>query len=575
MLSIYKDFDEYKAKKIKYLGKEVKVNLPKAYIERNIKNYNFTNSFTKKTEKINSTIPKFSLKPTNKNQYVKNTEVVVKITSKSKNFNSINKHIDYITRNGKIDFYLPTNEVDKEQVEYRIGLSAGKEITAPTDPEIRHLVKSQYNNFMDKNDEKSLTYNMIFSMKDYAGVNEFSFEPQIVRKAAIHTIEKHYPNNFFVAALHTDTNNPHCHICLKIRDNNGKRIDIRKYDLIKIRQTFANELCKRDVEATATLKKDRPFNKNKEIDRSNYPYDIESNSSFKIFSLHENKRTKAVKNSCFEIVDFGEKKYKESDKKGTFFITYQTKDYKPITIWGKDLKRLVSEHNLKKGSFAKFQQIGTVYEQKSRQIHKDKNLFNVIEHIPIKKWDCIVYNADTNTLSKDKFDEKLPNMKQPETKINFIKELTKDEYDGRPNTLTNKYTRKYTRQQWAIYNANRTKHKSIQREFSLCLASNIATSPAKSPRNFTAIANYMRTVSAEHLDIDKQPRTKLLLSSNAQSNIPTQSATISEPVRPANTRDRGIPSQPAIQTAKRIKCDIENSIQPTTPAKRIEKERER
>ena len=39
MLSIYKDFDEYKAKKIKYLGKEVKVNLPKAYIERNIKNY--------------------------------------------------------------------------------------------------------------------------------------------------------------------------------------------------------------------------------------------------------------------------------------------------------------------------------------------------------------------------------------------------------------------------------------------------------------------------------------------------------------------------------------------------------
>ena len=65
---------------------------------------------------------------------------------------------------------------------------------------------------------------MIFSMKDYTGVNEFGFDPQLVRKAAIHTIEKHYPNNFFVAALHTDTNNPHCHICLKIRDNDGKRI---------------------------------------------------------------------------------------------------------------------------------------------------------------------------------------------------------------------------------------------------------------------------------------------------------------------------------------------------------------
>lgn len=325
MSNLYKDFDEYKAKKIKYLGKEVKVNLPKAYIERNIKNYNFRNSFTKKTEKANSLTPKFSLKPTNKNQYVKNTEVVVKITSKSKNFNSINRHIDYITRNGKIDFYLPTNEVEKEQVEYRVGLSAGEEITAPTDSKIRNLVKSQYNNFMDKDDEKSLTYNMIFSMKDYAGVNEFSFDPQLVRKAAIHTIEKHYPNNFFVAALHTDTNNPHCHICLKIRDNNGKRIDIRKYDLIKLRQTFANELCKRDIEATATLKKDRPFNKNKEINRSNYPYDIESNSSFKIFSLHTNPRTKAVKNSCFEIVDFGEKNTKKVIKKTLFLLLIKLK----------------------------------------------------------------------------------------------------------------------------------------------------------------------------------------------------------------------------------------------------------
>ena len=101
--------------------------------------------------------------------------------------------------------------------------------------------------------------------------------------------------------------------------------------------------------------------------------------------------------------------------------------------------------------------------------------------MPTKKWDCIVYDADTNILSKDKFDPKLPKVEQPKTEISFIKKLTKDEYDERPNKLTRKApnARKYTREQWAIYNANRAKAKPIQREFGLCLTNNLSTSPAR------------------------------------------------------------------------------------------------
>ena len=236
--NIYDEFDEYRTTTI-YLGKQQKINLPVAYIERNISNYNFRNTFTKNYEKQHGKTPKFSLKSTNKNQYTKNTEVVVKLRSSSRNMKSIKNHIDYITRNGQIDFYLPTTEQDKSEAEYRIGLTAGEQFSAPNSSKIRNLIKSQYEDFIDDDKEIRRTFNMIFSMKDYTGVNEFGFDPQLVRKAAIHTIKKHYPNNFFVAALHTDTNNPHCHICLKIRDNDGKRIDIRKYDLIKLRQTFA------------------------------------------------------------------------------------------------------------------------------------------------------------------------------------------------------------------------------------------------------------------------------------------------------------------------------------------------
>ena len=62
---------------------------------------------------------------------------------------SIKNHIDYITRNGQIDFYLPTTEQDKSEAEYRIGLTAGEQFSAPNSLKIRNLIKSQYEDFID------------------------------------------------------------------------------------------------------------------------------------------------------------------------------------------------------------------------------------------------------------------------------------------------------------------------------------------------------------------------------------------------------------------------------------------
>lgn len=63
-----------------------------------------------------------------------------------------------------------------------------------------------------------------------------------IKKAAIKTIKEKFPNNHFVLAIHNDTDNPHCHLDLKLVDSNGKRIKITPTYLKKLRDDFAKNL---------------------------------------------------------------------------------------------------------------------------------------------------------------------------------------------------------------------------------------------------------------------------------------------------------------------------------------------
>lgn len=537
---ILDDF-EFRVRKVD-LSKNTKKSYSHSYIENNISNYNYR-TFISKTYSDRYTtgskvIPKFSVKPINKNQHVKNTEVVIKLTSNSKNFKSICNHIDYITRNGELDFFVPVDEYTREHISYRNSLDRGELVEAEFSKNAHHEIKTMFVDCKNKKNDKEQreTFNLMFSMKDYLGVDRFSFDPQIVRQAAIKTIETMYPNNFFVAALHTDTSNPHCHICLKAKNSKtNKYIDIRKNDFIKMRKIFADELKLRGVEATATYKKDR-YNKNYEISRSSYDRDFTSDN--KRLGIDDdfvplnrrNPRKIACEKGFFEIVDFGTKKFKPDDKKESFFITYQTEDYKPITIWGKDLERLVKENNLAKGSFAKFQKLGTFYEPVKRFSHLQDNLIEITDYLANTKWDCITFDKNSKTTNKAKFDEKLPKVTKPKSTSQFIKKLNKDEYDGRPNKLRGQP--KYTREQWARY--NRAK---IQRDPTICVANSIAAI-ANKPRNITEFSNDLRSVSAVNLDATQPSRNQLFLSSNAQPNISAQKSNDNKQLRPANQSDR-------------------------------------
>nr|WP_228427988.1 relaxase/mobilization nuclease domain-containing protein [Aggregatibacter actinomycetemcomitans] len=64
----------------------------------------------------------------------------------------------------------------------------------------------------------------------------------------------------FVLAYHGDTDNPHCHVILKIADNNGNRVNINLHDLQEIRTHFARYLNSLSVEAKATPFKNQLIN---------------------------------------------------------------------------------------------------------------------------------------------------------------------------------------------------------------------------------------------------------------------------------------------------------------------------
>lgn len=146
-----------------------------------------------------------------KNYTKKQTEVVIKITGSSKNFGSLKAHLKYISRNGELEIENSDENIffGKDDLK-NMSNSFNEIIEIPTENEIR-------NNSLK---EKREVLHFVFSMKDY---NDAPLKK--IKEASIKTMQKIYPNNYFVIAMHNDTDNPHCHIAVKVRDKNGKRIN--------------------------------------------------------------------------------------------------------------------------------------------------------------------------------------------------------------------------------------------------------------------------------------------------------------------------------------------------------------
>lgn len=175
-------------------------------------------------------------------------EVMVKVSKPAKNDKSgnpiavcrnsearrVSEHLSYISRNGRI-----TVENDRGE------LFAGK----------REVV-AIYREWMEKHDEDRregsatertrITTGLVFSMP--GSVNAEAVKDAVRALAAQEFGGRHD----YAMALHTDTRHPHVHLTLRTVGEDGGKLNLRKADLQRLRDSFAEKLRHRGIEAEST-----------------------------------------------------------------------------------------------------------------------------------------------------------------------------------------------------------------------------------------------------------------------------------------------------------------------------------
>ena len=347
-LKSYLDDDEFRAKRVflKFENKQNNFYKGPAGYKRAIKKSNYFSS---------------------QEQYIKNTQVIVKITGNDGTFEKLKSHIRYITRNGEIGVYTSFGEIisGKENLK-EIWDNFNKDgYRIPTEKEL----------FTNCQKEKRETLHLVFSMKDYTNASMDQ-----IRLAAMETIKQKYPNNYFVLAMHNDTAHPHCHLVLKTRDVFGRRIDPKKEDLDDLPKNFVLELNKLGVEACTRIKH-KYDDKGQEINTN-----IITVSDKNLWSKNKQNQHKP---HYYQIVSFGQANYKFNPaNESSYYVRYRTSKGKDIDIWANDLERVVTENNLKIGEYARLAITGeqayekTIYDKKTKRSYK-KTIYK-------KTWDISV-----------------------------------------------------------------------------------------------------------------------------------------------------------------------------------------
>lgn len=169
-------------------------------------------------------------------------EVMVKISGGGKGMKQIKDHLDYISRNGKLE----VEDQDGNTLK-------GRE-------ELRDLRDEwQHGGFqVVEEGTKREAFNIVLSMP--AGT-----DPLAVKRAARDFASREFENHQYAMALHTfdsdpdpqPSPHPHVHLCVKAASLDGTRLNPRKADLQRWREDFAEALREHGVEAAATNRQQR------------------------------------------------------------------------------------------------------------------------------------------------------------------------------------------------------------------------------------------------------------------------------------------------------------------------------
>jgi type IV secretory pathway VirD2 relaxase len=161
---------------------------------------------------------------------------MVKITGRTRDGAHLRAHLDYISRNGQLDL---------EGSDGALVVGKGEVVDLARD----WATAAEADTGRRANSPVSLS--VILSMP--AGTNEIALRDA----ARAFAIEMFADQHDYVFTLHTDTPRPHVHLSVCARGRDGERLNPKKADLETWRQTFAQALRDRGVEAEATPRRAR------------------------------------------------------------------------------------------------------------------------------------------------------------------------------------------------------------------------------------------------------------------------------------------------------------------------------
>lgn len=163
-------------------------------------------------------------------------EVMVKITGRTRDAGHLQRHLDYISRNGKLTLEGPDGErLEGRQAVQTLSQDWAAELAA--EPQRRR--------------DAPVSLSIVLSMP--AGTEAFRLHDS-VRAFASAVFGDRHP---YVFALHEDERHPHVHLTVRMLGRDGVRLNPRKADLQAWREGFAQALRERGVEAEATPRRAR------------------------------------------------------------------------------------------------------------------------------------------------------------------------------------------------------------------------------------------------------------------------------------------------------------------------------
>jgi hypothetical protein len=156
-------------------------------------------------------------------------QVMVKVTGGGRGMGAIAAHFRYITKNGRLDI-----EDDRGVVEH--GKDAVREIER----------QWQFGGArIDQEGHRREAFNIMLSMPR-------GTDPLTVQQAAREFAKIEFAGYRYVMVLHEHQANPHVHLSVKAESKHGLRLNPRKADLQRWRETFAERLRERGIDAEAT-----------------------------------------------------------------------------------------------------------------------------------------------------------------------------------------------------------------------------------------------------------------------------------------------------------------------------------